>query len=36
MRWRIYIVLVKGVDPSIAERYGKGEGNNIVESLDEF
>ena len=36
MRRRIYVVLAKGVDPSIAERYGEGEGNDMVESLDEL
>ena len=36
MRQRIYTVLAKGVDPNIAERYGEGEGNDIVESLNEF
>jgi len=36
MRRRIYAVLAKGVDPSIAERYGEGEGNDIVKSLDEL
>ena len=36
MRRRTYAVLAKGVDPSIAERYGEGEGNDMVESLDEL